>query len=273
MNGQVTRKWITNDSVDGTKIRLNNNEFIRFRNAANSGDVNLIKGSAADQGELGVVTLYPFVPSLPTELANVQYVLDIAAGMRDPKDAVRLLQDSDIALTGGAALSVDSVPAANGDRILLIGQALPEENGIYVVSGIGVAYVLTRSSDADTDAEVTNGLSTWVTDGILYVRTGWLLTTPDPISLDVTPLTFVEIPISATTAWNRQQFALTAPQIAGGVTLANAPVVQSVRLIIEGAGNFFYGTDYSVAGTLLTFSAGLQALLVAGDNIEVQYQY
>lgn len=81
--------------------------------------------------------------------------------------------------------------------------------------------------------------------------------------------------VAANLVWNRESIGpLTALQISGGVTLAHSPTVASVRLLVEGAGNPLYTTDYSVAGTLLTFSAGLQALMTAGvTNIEVQYQY
>jgi hypothetical protein len=45
---QVIKKFIGNDQVDGTKIKLLNNQAIRARNAANSADVDVLKLDASD---------------------------------------------------------------------------------------------------------------------------------------------------------------------------------------------------------------------------------
>lgn len=73
--------------------------------------------------------------------------------------------------------------------------------------------------------------------------------------------------------WEKEVIALTAPQIAGGVTLAQTPVSDSFNIKIEGGGEVILGTDYFLVADLLTFSAGLQALLAVGQQIEVNYQY
>lgn len=71
--------------------------------------------------------------------------------------------------------------------------------------------------------------------------------------------------------WQRDSFAAVA---AGFVTLTQTPNIASVRLIIAGMTNLFYTTDYTVAGTTLTFSAGVAAILAASPaDVEVQYQY
>jgi len=119
---------------------------------------------------------------------------------RDWKDSVRVVADSNTALSGGATLSIDSVSLANDDRVLLVGQTDASENGIYVVSGIGSAYALTRSTDADEDAEVTSGLTTYAEEGTVYAETEWFISTPDPITVDTTNITFNRAPRAVTTA-------------------------------------------------------------------------
>lgn len=49
---QVEKKFISPNAVDGSKIRLSNNETLRARNAANSGDIDLLKLTAADKVQL-----------------------------------------------------------------------------------------------------------------------------------------------------------------------------------------------------------------------------
>ena len=93
-----------------------------------------------------------------------------------------------------------------GDRILLINQALKEENGIYVYNGAGQA--LTRAGDANSNDLITNGLYTLVTEGNSYKATGWILTTPSPIVLGTTHLTFVQFTgTGGLTAGNGIQFS------------------------------------------------------------------
>lgn len=93
-----------------------------------------------------------------------------------------------------AALVVDGVNAAIGDRIGVKNQVAPENNGIFDVidpgDGITNPWILRRSADADSDAEVTSGLCYHVNEGTANADTDWYLTTNDPIVLDTTGLTF-----------------------------------------------------------------------------------
>lgn len=130
-------------------------------------------------------------PTAGTDAANKDYVDAVQQGL-DVKQSVRALSDSNVALSGGATLSIDGVSLANGDRVLLVGQTDATQNGIYVVSGIGSAYALTRSTDADADAEVTAGMFTFVTEGTTYADTGWVLATNDAIVVDTTELSFIQ---------------------------------------------------------------------------------
>lgn len=87
----------------------------------------------------------------------------------------------------GPAISV-------GNRILVCNQVTAQDNGIYVVSSLGSAgtpWVLTRSSDADTDAEVTSEIEVPVSEGT-DTNLSYKLATPDPIILNTTPLAFVK---------------------------------------------------------------------------------
>lgn len=276
---QIKKKNIGNDQVGAAKVRLENNQWLRGRNAADGADVNMARVNASNVLEFASIPQASGTPSANNDLATVSFVKAIAAGLRDPKDACRVASLAQTALTGGATLSIDNKSLANGDRVLLRAQDNAEENGIYVVSGIGDAYVLSRSSDADESAEVTQGISTYVVEGDTYGRTGWLLATPDPIVLGTTELTFVQVPIPDTVVFQKENFTLVAQDITNQyVDCAYQARSGSMRVIFNGLEQV-EGTDYTLSvvsnKTRITFSGDLAtgggSELVATDVLNVAY--
>lgn len=81
------------------------------------------------------------------------------------------------------SLSVDGTSVTNGMRVLLKAQTDATQNGIYVVSGVGSAIVLTRSADANSSAELESAF-VFVEDGSTLSDTGWVMTV-DPFTIDV----------------------------------------------------------------------------------------
>jgi hypothetical protein len=131
-------------------------------------------------------------PTASTDAATKGYVDGVASGL-DVKESVRALADADIDLAVVADPSpVDGVTLANGDRILLTGQTAGAENGIYDAVTAADPTTWVRSSDADTSAEVTAGMFTFIEEGTSYADTGWVLATDDPITLDTTALSFTQ---------------------------------------------------------------------------------
>jgi len=119
--------------------------------------------------------------------------LDSVVTGLDVKASVRAASTGNVTLPpGGTALVMDGVTLANTERVLLKDQTTPSQNGIYTVSGVGTSVVLTRSTDADTSAEVTAGLFTFVSEGTLNADSGWYLQTNNPITLNTTGLVFVQ---------------------------------------------------------------------------------
>ena len=113
------------------------------------------------------------------------------------RQPVRAIETSNIALlNGGAPLLVDGVTLADGDRVLVRGQTNGALNGVYEVisAGIGGNGVWVRSQDMNVSADVFDGIEIRVTEGTLNADTLWVLTTPNPIILDTTPLTFTVEP-------------------------------------------------------------------------------
>jgi hypothetical protein len=154
-------------------------------------------------------------PTDPQDAATKIYVDGIAAGI-DLKESVRVATDEALptytpsgagvgkTLTANAAgvLTVDDVATVLGDRILVKNEngaqgaeGADADHGIYEVTTegtIGVAFVLTRTVDFDgtPSGEVSTGSFAFVREGTENANSGWAVITPDPITLDTTPVTF-----------------------------------------------------------------------------------
>lgn len=91
--------------------------------------------------------------------------------------------------------TIDGVTIISGDRLLLKNGAAGSDNGVYTVTQAGtsgVAFILTRATDADTSAKVMSGLSIAVTEGSVNAGISFYLGTPDPIVLNTTSLSFLQ---------------------------------------------------------------------------------
>lgn len=69
------------DSVDDTKIRLRNDQYMRARNNAGSGDVNMMKVNASDRIEFASFPQKSGSPAAADDLVNKSYVDGLATGV------------------------------------------------------------------------------------------------------------------------------------------------------------------------------------------------
>lgn len=109
----------------------------------------------------------------------------------DSKTSVRSASDGPLTMVG--VQPVAGVALVAGNRVLVKNQADGSENGIRIVA----AGAWPRSSDADSDADVTAGLTVYVEEGTQAGH--WTLVTPNPITLDTTPLVFSRSVLQLTT--------------------------------------------------------------------------
>ena len=127
-------------------------------------------------------------PSSDLQAATKGYVDATATGL-DVKASCRVATAvTNIVLATGGLLTIDGVVTVAGDRVLVKDQSTASQNGIYVVA----AGAWSRSTDADTSAEVTAGMFTFVSEGTANADTGWVLTTNDVIVLGTTDLGFAQ---------------------------------------------------------------------------------
>lgn len=124
-------------------------------------------------------------PVSAQDAATKAYVDASRSGL-DVKQSVRAATTGNITLSG--TQTIDGVALIAGDRVLVKDQSTGSANGLYVVA----AGSWSRSSDADTDAEVTSGMFTFVEEGTVHADSGWVLSTNNPIVVGSTALSFAQ---------------------------------------------------------------------------------
>ena len=129
-------------------------------------------------------------PTDATDAATKAYVDSAAQGI-DWKASVRVATTATGTLASAFAngSTVDGVTLATGDRILIKNQSTGSQNGIYVVQATGAP---TRSTDADTDAEVTASFAVFVEEGTANADSGWVLTNDGAVTVGTTALAFTQ---------------------------------------------------------------------------------
>lgn len=124
-------------------------------------------------------------PTDAQDAATKAYV-DAARSGLDVKASCRVATTANITLSG--TQTIDGVSVIAGNRVLVKNQTNASQNGIWVVG----ASTWSRSTDADTDAEVTSGMFTFIEEGTVNGDSGWVLTTDNPIVVGTTNLTFTQ---------------------------------------------------------------------------------
>ena len=127
-----------------------------------------------------------------TDAANLA-VVQTYTYERTYKDACDWGTTGDINLTGLAVQANGEWTGAltGGDRIFVLDQTSPIENGIYTAAAVAWA----RSADADSDAEWANGLVSSVRQGATLAGTSWKCTNA-AVTLGVTNITFEAFAVS-----------------------------------------------------------------------------
>ena len=175
-------------------------------------------------------------PSADTDIANKAYVDSVAQGL-DVKASCVYSTTNNITLSGLAVQAGGdwATTLTAGDRILVKNQSAQAANGIYVASASG----WTRSADMNTWAEVPSAF-TFVESGTTLSDTGWVCTSNQGGTIDVTPIT-----------WS--QFSGAGSYLAGtGLTLT--------------------GNTFSITNTAVTAAAYGSASQVATFTVNAQGQ-
>jgi hypothetical protein len=97
---------------------------------------------------------------------------NFVSSVSDYKDSVRVAVRSNINLTGTVSI-IDGVTLTDKNRVLVAGQTILSQNGIYV--WISATSKLTRAEDADSQFELSSGNRIYVEEGNTHSLTNWVL--------------------------------------------------------------------------------------------------
>lgn len=209
----------------------------------------------------------------------------------DYKQSVRLATTADVGnlFAGGNNITntVDSTTVIANDRILVKNQNDARQNGIYrvVTAGTGSNGTWIRALDADASDKVTSGMTTVVTAGPNYAGTTWKLTTPDPITLGTTELTFIN-PFQQATPGAAGSGTQVQYNTSGQLTGTPSFTFNETGNVLTVAGNvvstsgFFVGNGSQLTGidatqiqngtsSVKTYSSSNVAINVGGSNVLV----
>ena len=184
-------------------------------------------------------------PAADLDAANKSYV-DAARSGLDVKASVRAATTAALTLSSDLenADTLDGVTLATGDRVLVKNQGSGAENGIYIVAASGAP---SRSTDADSNTEMTPGMFTFVEEGTTNADSGWVMTNDGAIVVGTTALVFALFSVAGTI------FAGDGLSKSGDVLNVN---VKSDGAVIITSDELEVELDPAVAG-LATTAAGL----------------
>lgn len=208
---QTARTIAISGPITGTATSFNGSQNITIAvtdlnvsSASLSGTLPVARGGTGVTSSTGtgsvVLNASPTLTGVPiaptpsagtntTQIATTEFVntaVDAARSGLDVKASVKVATTANITLSN--TQTVDGVTLLVGDRVLVKDQSTASQNGIYVVA----SGAWTRSTDADSDAEVNSGMFTFVEQGTSNADSGWVLSTENPITVGTTALTFVQ---------------------------------------------------------------------------------
>lgn len=253
---KIIKKFLANQSVDESKILLNNNAFLQARNAANSADVDLFKLNASNVIEFASLPQAAGTPTAAADLVNKSYIDNLISGIKW-KAPARAASTANVNLA--APGSIDGVSLATGDRILIKNQTIPSENGLYVFNGTS----LSRSSDADAGTEIAS-MAIFVEEGTSNADKGFVCTTDNPITVGSTAINFVQF--SASNAYSAGQgIDISSNVISVALATVNPGLEfnsNQLRVLVDPAGAIVRGAS----GLAVQLEASNPTLRINGSN-------
>jgi hypothetical protein len=176
-----------------------------------------------------------------------------------------------------AAFAVDGYTAILGARILVKNQTAGAENGVYTVTTLGSGstnWVLTRATDMDdvgnSSSQLGPGDYVFVSSGTQNAGTAWVVTTPLPITIGTTPITFVQFAgpgtytAGAGLTLTGTQFSITST----GVTPASYGTASSVPTIaVDARGQITSASNTSIAIDASQVTSGTLSAVRGGTGL------
>ena len=109
------------------------------------------------------------------------------SAVTDYKDSARVALRTPLTLANTVTI-IDGVTLNDNDRVLLAGQSVATQNGIY--EWLSSDSKLYRAKDADSAGDLTAGTRIYIEEGNTYAKTTWVLITTGTINPGTTSITF-----------------------------------------------------------------------------------
>lgn len=205
-----------------------------------------------------------FKTAAPTDdqhAANKQYVDSARTGL-NVKASVKIATTEEIVIATELEEGdvIDGYTLVAGDRVLVKNQSNAQDNGIWIVAETGAP---TRAPDADSSAEVTPGMFTFVEQGTLNADSGWVLITDAPIALGSTGLEFSLFSVAGNILAGAA-LSKTGDVLDVNVDGTSIEIVDDELRIATGAAGEALSWDDGVLSVEVTAAGGLQTF--AGDD-------
>lgn len=201
-------------------------------------------------------------PSAGSDIVNKSYADSLAAGFTFKSSCfVSSTSNLNATYNNGASgvgatltansngvLTIDGETPGVSARILVQFQTADEENGIYQVSDAGsvsTPYVLTRSTDFDSSAEILPGSIIFITDGSTYANVSFVQTEV-VLTVGTDPIVFV-------------QFSASYPLSMGNGGTGNVLIPSNGKLVYSTATNLAL-LNTTADGVLVTDLSGIPSI-------------
>lgn len=157
----------------------------------------------------------------------------------------------------------DGLTYSAGQRVLLIAQTTPSQNGIYTVGTVGGGTApLTRPTDWNTGAVIEPGTFVRAVEGTAFGRSQWSLDNASPVTVDTTSATFSSGSAGDGVNGARSRGYMTDQATTNGQGSGGPTTVGVVYAVSRYSGIFRWGVsatqEAAAAGETVTWNVGQQ---------------
>jgi hypothetical protein len=204
-------------------------------------------------------------PTSAQDAVTKSYADALTSGL-DVKASCKVATTANITLSG--TQTIDGVAVSADERVLVKNQSTASQNGIYDCKSGSWA----RSSDFDSDAEVTSGAFTFIEQGTVNADAGFVLTTDGSITVGTTALSFTQFSgAGAVTAGDGLQKSGT--EISADLKANGGVVIESSELAVDLGASSITGTlAVSDGGTGATSASAARTALGLEIGSDIQQQ-